>query len=375
MIFTANPSAMTGYSDSYNDLVNWSDGSSDYISASAGLITTYSYAASTTATTSTAGNAAGYLQETAIQQGTSGTPIPQESYTYIMNTVGTIDFFNVATDTVYRNTDGSGGETTSYAYTFFSGTNQPQSIVTTLPIITTDENGSNSANTTTTYFDTFGNPTWTMDANGYIDFTAYDTLTGAVVESITDVNTADTGEFSNLPSGWTTPTGGGLNLITTYVVDALGRVTKETDPDGNVTYTVYNDVDNEVRTYAGWNSDTNMPTGPTTVTRVDMANGYTETLTMTAAPAVSDGVPTGTEAIADVQSLSRSYTNDAGQVIYTDNYFNLGGLAYSTDTNIGTENVNFYRTSYQYDTDGNQCRVVDPQGTITRTVFDGQARA
>ena len=89
------------------------------------------------------------------------------------------------------------------------------------------------------------------------------------------------------------PSGGGLNQITTYQVDSLGRTTEETDPNGNVTYTVYIDVDHEVRVYPGWNSSTNTTTGPTQVYREDWTNGYTETLTMTATPAVSGGVPTG----------------------------------------------------------------------------------
>ena len=50
-------------------------------------------------------------------------------------------------------------------------------------------------------------------------------------------------------------------------MDALGRTTEETDPDGNVTYTVYDDVDHEVRVYQGWNSSTDTPTGPTDVIR------------------------------------------------------------------------------------------------------------
>lgn len=50
-----------------------------------------------------------------------------------------------------------------------------------------------------------------------------------------DVNTADTGDFTGLPSGWTTPAGGGLELITQYVLDGLGRPTKITSPAGNVT--------------------------------------------------------------------------------------------------------------------------------------------
>src|SRR5205085_1440289 len=104
-------------------------------------------------------------------------------------------------------------------------------------------------------------PIWTKDPDGFLAYAAYDPATGAVVKSIADVNTQDTGDFSNLPAGWTTPAGGGLELITQDVVDGLGRPTKETSPAGNVTYMVYNDPAHEVLTYQGWNSSTNLPTG------------------------------------------------------------------------------------------------------------------
>ena len=39
-----------------------------------------------------------------------------------------------------------------------------------------------------------------------------------------------TGDFSGLPMGWSTLTGGGLELITSFAVDALGWPTEETDP-------------------------------------------------------------------------------------------------------------------------------------------------
>src|SRR5207249_2031164 len=76
---------------------------------------------------------------------------------------------------------------------------------------------------------------------------------------------------------------------TTYEVDSLGRTTKVTDPNGNISYTVYDDVNHAVRTYAGWNSSTNLPTGPTQVSREDRAGSYTETLTMTATPHLTAG--------------------------------------------------------------------------------------
>jgi hypothetical protein len=155
VILEASPSAVTSFSASDNDLVNWSGSSATYLSSSSGLITTSTYGSSTTATSSTAGNVAGYLEQTAIQQGTGGTSVPQESYTYISNTAGSATAYEAATDTVYQSSGGNGAETTSYAYTFYSGTNAVESVTTTLPTITTAQNGSNSANTTTTVYDTY----------------------------------------------------------------------------------------------------------------------------------------------------------------------------------------------------------------------------
>ena len=203
-------------------------------------------------------------------------------------------------------------------------------------------------------------------------YTAYDPATGAVIESITDVNTADTSDFQNLPAGWVTPAGGGLNLVTTFTVDDIGRPTEEIDPNGTITYTTYDDVNHEIRTYVGWNSTTGMPTGPTQVYREDWAGGYTEMLTMSAAPHLTDGVPDGTEAIADVQTLSRSYMNPAGQTVREDDYFNMSGVTYSTALYIGTVNTNYYTTLYGYDTNGRPDKTVAPTGTITRTVYDGR---
>src|SRR5689334_8549915 len=107
--------------------------------------------------------------------------------TYIKNTAGGIDFFNLAAQTQYRNDNGTGGETTSFAYTYLSGTNQIASAVTTLPAVTTTENGSNSANTATVVSDAFGRPVWSKDEAGFINYVAYDNLTGSVVKAITDV--------------------------------------------------------------------------------------------------------------------------------------------------------------------------------------------
>src|SRR5262249_55904263 len=150
---------------------------------------------------------------------------------------------------------------------------------------------------------------------------------------IVDVDTSHTSDFSNLPSGWSTPTGGGLHLITTYEVDSLGRTTQLTQPNGSRPHTGYNDTTHEVPTYRGWNSTTHTRTGPTEVYRYDRPGSYSEMLTMTATPSLDgSGRPTGQESIASIQTLSRSYTSSAGQVVSVDHYFNLSGLSYTTST-------------------------------------------
>jgi hypothetical protein len=284
VILMANPSAVTGFNDSYADLLN----NGQYLSPDSGLITTYQYYASTTAGETTAGGVFGFQESNSIQQGANGTPILQETWQYYSHTANGITVDPLATDTVYRNTDGNGAETTSYSYTFFAGTVGMESMTTTLPVISAAQNGSGVAQQTESVFNTFGEDVWDKDEDGYITYTAFDLGTWAVVETITDVNTADTGEFSDLPAGWETPTGGGLNLITTYQVDALGRDVEMTSPGGNVTYTVYNDPAHEVRVYQGWDAATGMPTGPTQVYIDDIADGYTETLTMSAAPHLTE---------------------------------------------------------------------------------------
>jgi hypothetical protein len=212
------------------------------------------------------------------------------------------------------------------------------------------------------------------DGDGFIQYTEYDQATGAVTKTITDVDTTKTSDFMNLPLGWSTPHGGGLHLKTLISVDALGRTTKLTDPLGNVTYTVYRDTNYEVRVYAGWNSTTNLPTGPTQDYREDRPGSYMESLTMSATPHLTSGAPDGTEAISNIQSLSRSYTNSAGQMVRSDAYFNLSGATYSTSKYIGTVNVNYYTTVYAYDDRGRQDKVQLPTGTINRSVFDGLSR-
>jgi RHS repeat-associated protein len=373
-ILLANPSALTGYDDTKADLLNSQSGNYQYMSDTSGLVTTIDYGASTTATSGSGGDALGYYKDTKIQQGELGSTITLTAQNYFLRAGSTINTFPVASATRYRNTDGSGGETTSYNYTFYTQSVMPREVDVTLPNITVTENGPGVADTYSLVNDSYGRLEWRKDGDARLFYTAYDQATGAVTKQIDDVNTANTGDFSDLPSGWTSGSNP-LHLISQIVVDGLGRTTKLTDPLGNVTYTVYIDNNYEVRVYPGWQSGGNTPTGPTQDYRFDRTNSYSETLTMSAAPHVTNGAPDGTEAIGNVQSLARDVTNSAGQVVYQDRYFNLSGITYSPgNITLGTSGTNYYRSTLDYDSRGRQYRTLTPTGTYYKTIYDGLDR-
>lgn len=129
----------------------------------------------------------------------------------------------------YRNDDGTGAVTTSYAYTFYAGTTAVQSRTTTYPVVSAAQNGSGIAATRHEYLDQLGNLTWEMGPRGFIMYQNFDPATGGLLQRIDDFNTSQPGQPTP-PAGWTTPPGGGLNLVTDYQVDSLGRPTQELGP-------------------------------------------------------------------------------------------------------------------------------------------------
>jgi RHS repeat-associated protein len=377
LIMIANPSAVTGYDDTKADLVNRTLSGQpphqivnyQYVSATTGLITNPSYGTSTTAHNTSSGDVLGYYKQTQIQQGYNGTNILQDSTDYIAQ----LSVYFVSHATVNRNTDGSGAETTQFQYTF-AGYPQPSNNAIYRPSISSSQNGSGGSEWDTNFFDSYGRLIWHKDADGFIDYTQYDQGSGAIVKTIKDVDTTKVSDFQNLPSGWTTPSGGGLHLITTYAVDPLGRTTQVTDPFGNVTYTVYIDTNHEMRVYPGWQSGSNTTTGPTQDYRVDRVGSYFEVLTMSAAPHVTNSAPDGTEAISNLQTLSRVYVSNGGQVVSKDDYFSLSGVTYSTATHIGTLNTNYYETAYAFDSQGRLQTTTTPTGTLYVTNYDSLDR-
>jgi hypothetical protein len=115
-------------------------------------------------------------------------------------------------------------------------------------------------------------------------------------------------------------------------VDALGRTTQYTDPNGNTSYLVYKDPTStnpniEVRIYPGWRTGSLTPTGPTIDYREDRQHSYLEVLSMSATVHTTGGLPDGAEAISSLQTHNRTYLNCAGQATRWDRYFNLSGAS------------------------------------------------
>ena len=316
----------------------------------------------------TDGGVPGFVQDRYVQDGLSGASILLEQLKYRCRTSGGSTDAVLSYDEVYRNADGTGAETTTYVPTWSSldGVTQPLSVTAALPVVSPSENGSGSADATTVVYDAYGRAVWTKDAAGYITYAAYDDATGAVIETIDDVNMTGNTSDSQFQSaktllngltGWTTPAGGGLNLVTTYEVDSLGRTWQTVDPNGNITTIDYQDATAsnasfEVHVHTALNE---------TVYRTDLFGNYTETR-----------VNNGSGAI---QSLTRTLMNDAGQVVAELDYFDLTGVTYSTLTaRLGSPGANYLETDDTYGTWGDLVKVVDPTGTIYELTYDALGR-
>ena len=434
-----------------------------------GLIDSTVYYGATTATATAPGGVSGNIEADYVQQGSGGTPIEQDSYTYIQHLDSNGNtLFPEAAFTQYQSSDNGGStpETTTYSYSWQNNssgqvTNQIADMITTNPVVSTSQNGSGVATTTQTVYNQFGQVVWTMDAKGFITYTAYDNATGAVIQTVQDVNTANLSDIVNysgsyaggtlafgsdgynqygvpeLPSGWITPTGAGLNLTTTDYVDALGRTIESISPGGNITLYVYDDPAHAVFTLTGVVLDTSnntlTTTGPITMTRTEIpysysANGqtlegsYNEAITFSANTPISyvgggigqavipvlpgfiqgDAAVSGPDNVFNLigdgsssspqftlQSLTRSVYNAGGQQVESDAYAVIDNAVYlataPNDPYSGGKitnqlsgqapNGNYYATYYGYDADGRQYQIIDANGTITDTVYDSLGRA
>jgi hypothetical protein len=129
------------------------------------------------------------------------------------------------TATEGNGTGPAGAYKTAFAYTYW-GTGaelSPKSITTTMPSVSTSNNGPGSSMTTTRYLRKDGTTAFSLGAEGNYHYAQF--TNGLMVKQIRDAKTNGTFASGDDPSTdfGISETGSGDDLVTTYVYDAQGR--------------------------------------------------------------------------------------------------------------------------------------------------------
>jgi len=368
----AASSAVTGYDDTAADLAVSLN--------STGLINTYQYYAKTGS-----GGIAGYLQYEMVQQGQNGKPTLLREYQYVIRTVGAETTYRRAKVTCYPSATDQTLQLSCeiYSYTWYPGTLQVQMQTTTWPVVATTQNGSGIANSRQQYFNQYGQIIWERDERGYLTNYTWDLSTGGLLQRIDDVNT------SILPppagTGWKTPAGGGLHLITDYIVDSQGRMTQELGPSHTVDiggvattvrrarWAVYLDASQMVYEGSGYATGTGPNyiytlINPVKVTQLDHAGRVVDEIMATRAS--TDGVLSATDTFPQSSWVRWKHYNyaNSGLLTFQREYFLIPA------SGSGSSGVNYNETDYAYDGMESLLRQESPGGTITRLVYDERER-
>jgi RHS repeat-associated protein len=334
-----------------------------------GLITSWTYY--------TTAGLTNYQKSQSVQQGTSGTPVLLKAWTYASQTVSGQTTYPIATETIYQASGGGSPAVTQYAYEWYSGTLQMQQMTTTWPTITTGQNGSGTASSRTSVYDIYGNVTWVQDERGFLTNYTNDPVTGTVLEQIQDVDTS----ILPAPNGWTTPAGGGLQLITDYEIDVFGRQIQSLGPvhtvdlAGTATsirraqWMVYQDATYAVWTGAGYATGTSPSyvytlINPVAIQQMDVAGRTIGQIQATRAS--TSGALQSTDSFPQsswTRWQATNYDMDS-QLTWQRTYFLIPS---SGDGSAGT---NYNETDFAYDELGRTIVTTTPAGTITQQVLN-----
>jgi RHS repeat-associated protein len=326
------------------------------VNASSGMIETFNY------------NSIGLQTDAWVKNGESGTPyyVSATDYGDSVNPYIATATYDYPTQTTTR----SSGKQTSYSYTFYDSSThqQPKTKTTTLPAISSGQNGSGVATTTGEYYDNLGRLRWTQDGEGYVNYYSYHPVMGTLAYTAVDVDPSSvSSDISSGSSGnweaWTVdgansnaPTRSSslpttLTLATKTYYDSLGRPTQVTDRAGANHYTVYANLQTILFPY--WNSGSSQSLTPIQVTNLNNGAQVSDQIGVRAnytAISTSSGAPTGFSTAPSqsdyVTWTHYTYDTNTGWLTYTDKYID------SPSSGFGTLSSDFYRTVTQYDTLG-----------------------
>ncbi len=347
----------------------------------------------------TSGNLTGFLLDQKHAKGTVASAYFDLTLTYttLSKTIGDTAVVRplIASRREYTLNDSTtttGSNVTSYSYTGYSSTLQPEFITVTHPAVSTANNGSNSTTLSYQHLRKDGLVDFERSTEDRITYRAY--TNGLLVTEIQDVDTA----HSDL-SGVTIPSspvsfassGTELHRKTLHEYDAQGRRTKATNswgsnaayetqftyhsrlkdqrlvtigyPEWNSTPTFYGPASHAVRNLAG----------KTEVQGVVAVNSGLSTAALTTHIDETDGDPitavdTGSSFGALAQMMTFVYDESGSHLEEERRYFSL------PSSGAGTEGTHYDATRYGYDSNGRRWRVKEPTGTIHRTVRDSLGR-
>jgi len=313
--------------------------------------------------------ASGRLHEEWVTKGTAGTGADSallRTTTWIESSSGS-GVWVPETVTEYR--DGvtpSGLIVTSFAYTW-SGFRMT-SRTTSVPVVSTDENGTDLTYTIAELFDSSGWLSQRTDESGVVTTFEHDYVTGSLKKK------------TIAPSS--------LNLITDYALDDEGRVILEKGPVHSIdlngaftpirrcVWTYYRDPEKQRISFPGYivlssagAELTSHCVGPVTIERGFVASGsstgdgYADTLTAVWEYA-SLPLPDTVYPQADWRQWQRRHFT-AGGVMDAELLYHL-----ITDSGSGTVDTHFALTAYAHDAEARVYQVTTPGGTIQKTVFN-----
>lgn len=353
-VLTTDAAAIASFSESLESLVT--------LNTSAGLLTQYIY------------NAQGYLEYTAIRKGLTGTANKQQEFTYTPQTVDGRSIQVVESETVYRDEASAGGITTSYGYLWHSGTFQMSRRTTTLPVVSTSENGRGATVTRVENFDSQGYLTSRVDERGTVTTYQYDKARGGLTQKVEDEGS------------------GRLNLTTDYTLDYLGRTILERGPAHDVilasgssanvrraAWTYYKDREGERWDFQGYQTTGGSPVdqivGPVTVTSPNLAppSGYSGWRQHSKYDAIygSSGIPapTATFARSTWVRWKVGLFDKSAELKEERTYFDI------PSSGEGAQSTNYGKKLFGYDSAGRLNQTTCAGGTIDKTTFNAMGWA
>lgn len=332
--------------------------------------------------------APGYVKWQGVQMGSTGDITKIYELTYSTHEVGDDTLYLTASRTEYRSDAGGGSNpaTTSYDYEWRTDSSRILQKTTTLPVVSTDENGTGATYVQVERYDRFGNTQWLKDEIGVLVFQVFDPITGGLWQRITDVDTSrmDPGV---VPPDWTTPVGGGLNLISDFECDTQGRNIQELgalhscDLDGtakllrSAVFRVYLDGRRQTWVSQGYAVGDGCRTlGPVSISQWDLRYRLTDEV-QSSNPG-GDKIDGGDRfPQSNWTKWTRKLYSDEGLLLATCAYHTIPSSDREVDQNpvLGFKNDHFLETGYGYDVQDRRNKTVSPGGTITRVVLNARS--